>query len=28
MVKNYELGFLVKDGRIAQKVLTLLRRLK
>ena len=28
MVKNYEPGFLVKDGRIAQKVLTLLRRLK
>jgi len=28
MVKNYELGFLVKDGRIAQKVLTLLSRLK
>ncbi len=27
MVKNYELGFLIKDGIIAQKVLTLLRRL-
>ena len=27
MVKNYELGFLVDDGRIAQKILTMLRRL-
>jgi cardiolipin synthase len=27
MVKNYEMGFLVEDGRIAQKVLTMLRRL-
>ena len=27
MERNYELGLLVKDGRIAQKVQTLLRRL-
>ena len=27
MVKNYELGFLVEDGKIAQKILTMLRRL-
>lgn len=27
MIKNYELGFMVKDGRIAQNVLSLLRRL-
>ena len=27
MVKNYELGLLVEDGRIAQKILTMLRRL-
>jgi len=27
MVKNYELGLLVEDGTIAQKILTMLRRL-
>lgn len=27
MVKNYELGLLVEDSRIAQKILTMLRRL-
>lgn len=27
MVKNYELGLLVDDGKTAQKILTLLRRL-
>lgn len=27
LIKNYELGFLVEDGRVAHKILTMLRRL-
>ena len=27
MMKNYELGFLVEDGKITQRILTMLRRL-